>query len=189
MIRMPSYLAHPRHLGAMVLALALAGAGAGCYTLVRHPQAAEPVDAHSDDICYSCHSSSDGLDLDLYPWADYYSHSSSPWINYYAAPWWYDSRWERSAPPAGGAASGTAERPQSDRAGWGRHARSSSLSDSLRRRDATFSPAPIVSSPPAAPLSPGTPAQGSTSGTSGNNPSDEQKKKEVKEPQRRTLRR
>lgn len=188
MIRTPRTLAHPGHLGVVLLALALAGAGAGCYTLVRHPQAAEPVDAHADDICYSCHSSSDELDLELYPWADYYSHSSSPWINYYAAPWWYDSRWEWSAPQAGGAAPQAAEGSSSDRAGWGRQVRSSSSSDSLRRRDAVFSPAPIVSSPPSAPLSPGTPAQGSTSGNSGTS-SDEQKKKETKEPQRRTLRR
>ena len=188
MIRTLRFLAHPGHLGVMMLALALAVAGAGCYTLIRHPQAAESVDAHSDDICYSCHTSSDELDLELYPWADYYSHSSSPWINYYAAPWWFDSRWEYSAPPAGGAPSDAAESPRSDRAGWGRHARSSSLSDSLRRRDAVFPPAPIVSSPPTTPPSPGTPAQGSTSGSSGNT-SDEQKKKEPKEPQRRTLRR
>jgi len=188
MLRKARSLAQPRHFGVIVAALALAGAGAGCYTLIRHPRAAEPVDAHADDICYSCHSSSDELDLDVYPWADYYGHSSSPWINYYAAPWWYDSHWEYHAPPAGGAPSGTEADSRSARAGWGRQARSSSLSDSVRQRESVFPPAPIVSSPPVPPVSPGTPAPGSTSGDSGNT-SSEPKKKEPREPQRRTLRR
>lgn len=187
MIRTLRRLAYPGHFGVWALALALAGAGAGCYTLIRHPQAAAPIDAHADDECYACHASSDELDLDLYPWADYYSHSTSPWVNYYAAPWWYDSRWEYRAPPGGGAPPDAAERSQPDRAGWGRRARSSSVSDSLRQRDATFAPAPIVSSPPAAPLSPGTASPGSTSGDS-DRPTDEQKK-EKREPQRRALRR
>jgi hypothetical protein len=188
MFRTLPTLANPGHFGVTVLALALAGVGAGCYTLIRHPQAEQPVDAHADDVCYSCHGSSDELDLDLYPWAEYYSNSSSPWINYYAAPWWYDSRWEWAVPPSGGAPSETAESLSYDRAGWGRRARAPSPSDSLRQRDAAFPPAPIVSPPPAAPRSPGTSVPGSTSGTSGNT-SDEGKKKETKEPQRRALRR
>jgi hypothetical protein len=189
MFRTLRTLAHPGHLGVTVIALALVGAGAGCYTVIRHPQAAQPVDARSDDLCYSCHASSDELDLELDPWAEYYGNSSSPWINYYAAPWWYDSRWEWAAPPAGGAPSEAAEPPRYDRAGWGRRARTPSPSDSLRQRDAAFPPAPIVSPPPVAPLSPGTPAPGSTSGNSGNTSDEEKKKKESKEPRRRALRR
>jgi hypothetical protein len=187
MIRTPRSVAHRGHLGAVLLALALAIAGAGCYTLIRHPQSGEPVDARSDEICYSCHASDDDLDLELYPWADYYSHSSSPWVNYYAAPWWYDARWEWAAPPTGGDNSATSERPRSDRYGWGRHPRTATVPDSLRPRDNSLPPAPIVSTPPVAPLTPAIPTQSPPSGNSGT--SDENKKKETKEPQRRTLRR
>jgi len=171
---------------ALVLALAVSLALGGCYTLLRHPAAEGPTDARSDEACYRCHSEDDQLDPDIYPWVEYYSSSSSPWINYYGAPWWYDSQWVRQPVP-GEPEADESQRLPSGRHGWGRHARTLAGGDSLRSRDSLLPPSPIVSSPSPAPSIPSVPAQGQSGGSQGS--TDDKKKKEEKEPKRRALRR
>ena len=186
MMRLSPRLADLSRPGALLLALGLSLALGACYTAMRHPATGEPVDVRSDESCYRCHASEDATDPDLYPWGQYYGQSASPWINYYASPWWYDSRWERNPPSSGGHEDAGAS-SLSDQRAWGRRARGGAVPDSLRQRGSGLPPAPIVSAPPPAPMPGGTPASGeANSGTKG---SDDQKKKEEKEQKRRALRR
>lgn len=65
----------------------------GCYTVLRHPQAAGETGFTSDyydpDECSTCH-----ID-DAYYTSNstvYYS-GYRPWVEYYQRPWWYDAYW------------------------------------------------------------------------------------------------
>jgi hypothetical protein len=184
MTRRDSRLADCSRPAMILLALALSGALGACYTAVRHPAAGEPVAVRSDETCYRCHSAGAAADPDLYPWGEYYGQSTSPWINYYASPWWYESRWERN-PPSSGEHEEPGAATLSDRQGWGRRPRSVAGSDSLRTRGSGLPPAPIVSAPPVAPMPSGTP----TGQTTGTTPGTGEKKKEEKKLERRALRR
>jgi hypothetical protein len=184
MIRIHPRLAETGRSAAFLLALALSGALGACYTAIRHPAAGEPVAARSDETCYRCHSAGATADPDLYPWGEYYGRSTSPWINYYASPWWYESRWERNPPSSGGHGEAGAA-TLSERQGWGRRPRSAAGSDSLRTRGSVLPPAPIVSTPPIAPMPGGTPA----GQTPGNPQGTGEKEKKEKKLERRALRR
>jgi hypothetical protein len=154
----------------------------GCYTLLQHPaEAGKPVDVRSDALCARCHDDDDPPVSDLYPWLEYYSYSTSPWMNYYGTPWWVDSRWEWSAPE-----DSTGNRPLAGRLGWGRRPRTIENGDSVRIRENPIPPAPVVSAPPVAP--PPVISLPAGADTSRPKPTDVDKKKTAT-PRKRSLRR
>jgi hypothetical protein len=68
---------------APILVIILAGSLAGCYTLLKHPTAAEAPDETDFSRCADCH------DASYYagPYEPYYPDA---WWIYYEFPWWYD---------------------------------------------------------------------------------------------------
>lgn len=80
------------------LGLILALLIAGCYTALNHPRSTALDDAEVSGGCLRCHGDLDDYDDAYAYWGDYYTHSYSPWINYYDAPWWHNTRWDRCDP-------------------------------------------------------------------------------------------
>lgn len=76
---------------APTLGLALGTLIAGCYTVLSHPSSEIAQEEEISGGCLRCHGTLDDYP-DPYP---YYADSYRPWINYYDAPWWYDTRWDR----------------------------------------------------------------------------------------------
>jgi len=137
------------------VALILASGIAGCYTMLRHPEAG-PGRAAEADGCSRCHDRDEPLEVFASPLIDYYGYSSSPWINYYGAPWWHGSAWERCRSCDGSEAS--PEDPGfvlSGRQGWGRRVRPAATDtaeeDPRTRGAEALLPMPIVSPPAIAP--------------------------------------
>ncbi|MCK4237456.1 MAG: hypothetical protein KAX38_10085, partial [Candidatus Krumholzibacteria bacterium] len=55
----------------------------GCYTLLRHPPAADLPEKMNFNRCYECHTAYHHPG----PFDPFYS---DPWWDYYTLPWWYD---------------------------------------------------------------------------------------------------
>jgi hypothetical protein len=172
----------------LAAAIILAGAVSGCYTLLRHPAPATSASLQESDECLACHTAAEPLDVTVYPWVEYYSHSASPWINYYGSPWWHDYSWERCQECDGSETSPTdSSYVLQGRHGWGRRVRSNTATaDELQRSRAgdALAPLPIISSPPAGvPVVPARPAAPATT----EEPQEEEKEKS--EPRNRGFRR
>lgn len=69
---------------APILVVILAASLAGCYTLLKHPTAAEAPDETDFSRCSDCHDSS----YHAGPYEPPYHQE--PWWIYYEFPWWYD---------------------------------------------------------------------------------------------------
>lgn len=184
-----------RALPLWALALLAAAALAGCYTMLRHPASGDLAAGDATDECLRCHESDASLEIETYPWVEYYSYSASPWINYYGAPWWHDVRWERCETCDGTEAS--TEDPDfvlTGRNGWGRRVRQAGGESAAgRERNDAFAPLPIVSPPAVAPVvarpvSP--PAVTPPTGTpAGDQPAEDPEPEKTEPPRQRGIRR
>ncbi len=180
-------------------------AGGGCYTLLRHPSPEEGFAATQDTSCERCHSATSQGNLDGTSWVDYYAYSSSPWLNYYASPWWYDNEWYHDAhlvhSPGGSSGGGGqaardgARGEQEDdapagRLAWGRRLMADEPSPHDRMDRTTGSSAPIIPAPtiPAA-SAPGTTVTVHRDTSDGNQAPAAEKKVEKKETKGRAIRR
>jgi len=107
----------------------------GCYTLLNHPGTLELTSAETEGDCSRCHAQQEQIDVGVYPWVEYYAYSSSPWINYYGAPWWHDGYWERCIECDGSESSSAGDDYVLEgRHGWGRRVRSDVRADDEEER-------------------------------------------------------
>jgi len=67
---------------AAILLVVLAGSLAGCYTLLKHPDAAEAPEYDDFSRCAECHESYSSV-------MPFRSAYVGPWWDYYELPWWY----------------------------------------------------------------------------------------------------
>jgi len=170
---------HVRLVGLMALVL-IAWGGSGCYTRLSHP-------AHQEDLasseaagsCTRCHAERLEESQDGSSWVDYYSYSSSPWLNYYASPWWYESEWvhcnwECSEPTQSRWVAG--EKEPTGRLAWGRRltADGNSPHDDI---DRTTSSAPNIPAP-SAPASSGPSVTAPAESGTGSQAADREKEAE-----------
>ena len=142
----------------------LLGSASGCYTMLRHPSPDEGFAAVEDARCQRCHDDGQGEGGDVNSWIDYYAYSSSPWLNYYASPWWHDTEWVLHPIPApahaydsatGDATSRSRSSDTGDgeaaadggRLTWSRRIMADEPSPHDRMDRSTSSSAPIISAP------------------------------------------
>jgi hypothetical protein len=174
-------------LAALAVSVLLATALAGCYTLMRHPAPAAGASLDGGEDCTRCHAEQTPIDVSVYPWVEYYTYSDSPWINYYGAPWWHDTYWERCKQCDGTEASATSEGYVLEgRNGWGRRVReTASASDDADRvrSPGGLAPLPILSPPASGGIAPARPAAPDAT------PKDPKEEKEKPEARKRGIRR
>jgi len=172
---------------ALAVAVLLATVLTGCYTLLRHPAPAAGAALDQGEDCTRCHAQQAPIDVSVYPWVEYYTYSDSPWINYYGAPWWHDTYWERCEQ-----CDGTETSPSDagyvleGRNGWGRRVRETAgvSDDTDRTRDPNaFAPLPILSPPSGGGIAPARPAAPDAK------PKDPKEEKEKPEARKRAIRR
>lgn len=204
--------ANRRHSGgalaaAALLALLLGGAS-GCYTMLRHPSPDEGFAAEEDLRCQRCHDASLEDGGDASSWIDYYAYSTSPWLNYYASPWWYDTEWvltpisppAHAYEPATGPSAGSppprhagddSEASDGGRLTWGRRLLADEPSPHDQMERTTSSSAPIVTAPSPTPSSgpSGPPVTVTRDRDAGNQTSAGEKKKENRGKKGRAIRR
>jgi hypothetical protein len=128
--------------GALGVALGVSLAAAGCYTLLSHPRAGDPV-AGGDEFtgeCLRCHSQTGVTETGYTPWMNYLFVSQAGWINYYDSPHWLDSRWARLPQDT----TRTRALP-SQRLAWGRVplGRGQAADEASRQRDPFAAPPPV----------------------------------------------
>ncbi len=166
----------------------------GCYTMLHHPSSEVAMSEYTGE-CLRCHTAAGEQISHHRPWVEYYSYSSTPWINYYASPWWIDWTWEPTPPGVSGGGAGEAgEEPSGSpapsehrnrRLSWGLVPRDLDKSvEAVPRSDIERNPTPIPgpsggsASPPSVPVAPGV-------GATEPSPSEESQKAE--EPKPKTL--
>lgn len=170
---------HKRFVGLMALFMIVWGAS-GCYTRLSHPPHQEDMaSSESSGTCTRCHAERLAESQDGSSWVDYYSYSSSPWLNYYASPWWYESEWvhcdwEYSEPTRSRWVAG--EKEPAGRLAWGRRitAEGDSPHDDI---DRTTSSAPQIPAP-SGPASSGPSVTAPAETGSGNQAADREKEAE-----------